>query len=85
MSLQPTHAPDRDGQYLCPICDKPVKLETAKTDEDGHVIHEECYFDDSVIENHWGDSALSAIREKENVNHVILHYNYSRMNKALIF
>jgi hypothetical protein len=30
-------------QLLCPICNKPVKLETAKSDEGGKAIHEECY------------------------------------------
>jgi len=28
---------------VCPICEKPVDLETSKTDEHGHAIHEECY------------------------------------------
>jgi len=27
----------------CPICDLPVPLETAKTDEWGRAIHEDCY------------------------------------------
>ena len=27
----------------CPVCNKDVPLESAKTDEDGHAIHEECY------------------------------------------
>jgi hypothetical protein len=27
----------------CAICHKPAPLETAKTDECGHVVHEECY------------------------------------------
>jgi len=29
---------------VCPICDKPVPLETAKTDSDGKAVHEHCYF-----------------------------------------
>jgi len=29
---------------LCSICDKPVELETSKTDHDGLAVHEECYF-----------------------------------------
>lgn len=33
----------RDGQYFCPICKEPVKLETAKTNEHGDPIHDECY------------------------------------------
>ena len=28
---------------LCCICNKPVPLETSKTDEHGSAIHEECY------------------------------------------
>jgi hypothetical protein len=27
----------------CSICDKPVALETAKTDEFARAVHEECY------------------------------------------
>jgi hypothetical protein len=27
----------------CPLCEKPVFLETAKTDENGNAIHEDCY------------------------------------------
>ena len=27
----------------CAICNEPVELETAKTDEDGKAVHEECY------------------------------------------
>ena len=33
----------RSGQFLCVICREPVTLETAKTDDDGQAIHEECY------------------------------------------
>lgn len=28
---------------LCLVCNEPVSLETAKTDESGQAIHEECY------------------------------------------
>ena len=27
----------------CAICNKPVPLETAKIDEDGQTVHEQCY------------------------------------------
>ena len=27
----------------CSICNEPVELETAKTDEDGKTVHEDCY------------------------------------------
>ena len=27
----------------CSICNKPVELETAKTDENGKAVHEDCY------------------------------------------
>jgi hypothetical protein len=29
---------------ICPRCLEPVKLEEAKTDEDGRAMHEDCYF-----------------------------------------
>jgi hypothetical protein len=28
---------------LCSLCDEPVELETAKADEHGDAVHEECY------------------------------------------
>jgi hypothetical protein len=28
----------------CVICDKPVELETARTNERGRAVHEDCYF-----------------------------------------
>lgn len=28
---------------ICDICNKPVKIETSKTDELGRVVHEGCY------------------------------------------
>jgi len=28
---------------VCAICRKPLPLETAKTDERGQIVHEECY------------------------------------------
>jgi hypothetical protein len=28
---------------ICSICNEPVEINTAKTDEDGKAIHEECY------------------------------------------
>jgi hypothetical protein len=28
---------------ICPICHEPVRLEEAKTDEEGRAIHEDCY------------------------------------------
>ena len=36
-----THRPR--GEPLCPICRKPVRLESSKTDEDGQAVHEDCY------------------------------------------
>ncbi len=27
----------------CVLCDKPVSLETAKADEEGQTVHEQCY------------------------------------------
>ncbi len=28
---------------ICCVCAKPVSLESSKTDERGHAVHEECY------------------------------------------
>lgn len=28
---------------ICPLCREPIRLEDAKTDEDGQAIHENCY------------------------------------------
>lgn len=28
---------------LCPICGKPIVLETSNTDSNGEAVHEECY------------------------------------------
>jgi hypothetical protein len=28
---------------VCSICNKPIKLEAAKTDESGRAVHEGCY------------------------------------------
>lgn len=34
-----------DRPYICPICGKPVDLNRDETaDEDGHVMHADCYF-----------------------------------------
>lgn len=30
-------------KLMCSVCDEPVQLETTKTNEDGHAVHEECY------------------------------------------
>jgi|HubBroStandDraft_4_1064222.scaffolds.fasta_scaffold63053_1 hypothetical protein len=35
--------PGSIASLSCLICDKPVRLETAKTDEFGNAVHEECY------------------------------------------
>jgi hypothetical protein len=35
--------PKRPTLPACPICNKEVQLETAKTDEVGRALHEECY------------------------------------------
>lgn len=37
MSSPESHLP------TCHICNKPVKLETAKTDESGRAVHSGCY------------------------------------------
>jgi len=35
--------PDSPGLPRCSLCDKPVPLDTSKTDEYGKAVHEECY------------------------------------------
>ena len=34
---------DAPTHLVCSICEKPVALETAKTDGDGKAVHEHCY------------------------------------------
>ena len=34
---------DAPGLPRCSLCDKPVPLDTSKTDEYGKAVHEECY------------------------------------------
>jgi len=36
----------------CNICHKPVKLETAKTDDSGRTVHEGCYLFKVTVEQH---------------------------------
>jgi len=33
------------GTIQCAICQKPVELETAQTDERGWAVHEDCYME----------------------------------------
>lgn len=33
----------KTNEHLCAICKEPVQLEKAKTDGDGHAVHEDCY------------------------------------------
>jgi hypothetical protein len=28
---------------ICSVCQKPIRLETAKSDENGKAVHEDCY------------------------------------------
>ena len=35
----------RAGLSNCSICNEPMDLKTAKTDEDGKGVHEKCYVD----------------------------------------
>jgi hypothetical protein len=39
----PQLVPDAAQLPRCSLCDKPVLLETSKTDEYGKALHEECY------------------------------------------
>jgi hypothetical protein len=36
-------SPRNPSLLLCRICGKPLALEAAKTDDDGHPVHEDCY------------------------------------------
>lgn len=38
-----TNSKDNPSSVLCQICGKSIPIATAKTDEDGKAIHEECY------------------------------------------
>jgi hypothetical protein len=40
---------------ICPRCLEPVKLEDAKTDEDGCAIHEDCYYDSVIGRTPWSN------------------------------
>ena len=33
---------------LCPLCNKPLELETSKTDENGSAVHEHCYIQQAL-------------------------------------
>jgi hypothetical protein len=35
-------------QLICAICREPVNLESAKTDDDGNGVHEECYVEKMI-------------------------------------
>ena len=43
MSTHPHAQIPRSSLLLCPLCNKPVSVESAKTDERGRAIHEDCY------------------------------------------
>ena len=31
------------GTPICSVCKQPIRLETAKTDENGKAVHDDCY------------------------------------------
>jgi hypothetical protein len=41
---------DKITAVMCWICGKLIPLEDCKTDDDGHVVHEECYAETAVNE-----------------------------------
>ena len=45
MSAARIPRPSGSGQFVCAICNEPVKLETSKTDADGQAVHDHCYLD----------------------------------------
>jgi hypothetical protein len=44
---------------LCFICDKSVRLETAKADEFGNTVHEDCYVASITMPLKFGDTELN--------------------------
>jgi hypothetical protein len=36
-------ARSKQSEFNCSICNKPVDLETSKTDDRGKAVHEQCY------------------------------------------
>jgi hypothetical protein len=38
-------------QFNCSICNKPVDLQTCKTDGSGRVVHEQCYVLRQALKN----------------------------------
>jgi hypothetical protein len=36
-------------EFCCAICSKPVELRTANTDENGKIVHEECYVREMMV------------------------------------
>ena len=43
MALQRRTRETSPQSFLCSLCNKPVKLETSKTDEEGRAVHDQCY------------------------------------------
>jgi len=41
--ISPQRASGASGLLRCSLCQKPVPLESSKTDENGKAVHEECY------------------------------------------
>jgi hypothetical protein len=44
---------------LCSICEKSVRIETAKADEFGHTVHEDCYVASITMPVKFADSELN--------------------------
>jgi hypothetical protein len=42
--FQMFEVPSTPYSPICPRCSQPVRLEDAKTDEDGRAMHEDCYY-----------------------------------------
>ena len=42
-NARPCLIPKKPATAACPICHKEVLIETAKADQDGRALHEECY------------------------------------------
>jgi hypothetical protein len=42
-------ASSAEQEFNCSICSQPVELATAKTDDNGKVVHEECYVHEMTL------------------------------------
>lgn len=51
--------------HFCWICNKAVSLNVAKTDENGHIVHEDCYALRMQLEGAFSDVGVCAIKPSQ--------------------